>query len=123
MLLKIQQVNLIVLFFVQLHFNCNGADGGPLSLACAVCTLSPFSAPPKHTHIFYHALVSTTGRDQHMAIHLLLLFLLQPFNGPMRAKHIAQCSSVIGQYHSPSRVTSRDVNLLELHLSFGQPDC
>ena len=45
--------------------------------------------------VFITALVGTMGRDQHM---LILLFLLQSSNGPIKAKHINPCSSVIGQY-------------------------
>ena len=61
--------------------------------------------------IFIMALVSTTGRDQQMAIHLLLLHLylhLQPSNGPIRAKHITKSSSVIGQYDLVSGVVTRE---------------
>ena len=54
---------------------------------------------------FYHGPRRYDGRDQQMAIHHLNLNLNnldnlnhQPSNGPIRAKHITQCSSVIGQY-------------------------
>ena len=48
--------------------------------------------------VFITALVGKTGRDQQMAIHHHLLnhHLLQPSNGPIRAKQITQSSSVIG---------------------------
>ena len=111
MLLKILQVNLIVLFLVQLHFNCNGADWGPFSLACAVCTLTPFSAPPKHLHIFTLApLLPRVGVNTWQFITSPPSppppSSSQPSNGPIRAKHITQCSSVIGQYNSwPLRIT------------------
>ena len=51
--------------------------------------------------IFIMALVGTTGRDQQMAIHLLLLLShspppSQPSNGPIRAEQMTLSSSVIG---------------------------
>ena len=49
---------------------------------------------------FITALVGTTGRDQEIAIFLLLLLLLlQTSNGPIRAKQIHRCSSLIGRQY------------------------
>jgi hypothetical protein len=53
----------------------------------------------KPVSYFYHGPLVKRGRDQHMAILLLLfssLLLLQSSIGPIRAKQIARCSSVIG---------------------------
>ena len=43
---------------------------------------------------FYHGPRRYDGRDQHVAI----LLLLQSSNGPIRAEQITKYSSVIGQY-------------------------
>ena len=69
------------------------------SLHCKIC-IEFFALNPLYCILFITALVGTTGRDQHMAIFLLLLLLLlhfQPSNGPIRAKQITPWSTVIGR--------------------------
>ena len=48
---------------------------------------------------------------QFISFSFLFFFSSSPSNGPIRVKHAVT-----------SRATSRDVNLLVLHLFFGQPD-